>query len=369
MKKVPFFNYQKAFTDYEKQFLDITKNIINSGAFIMQGELAQFEKNIADYLGVKHVIGLANCTDALHIAVRAAGIGYGDEVIVPSHTMVASPAAIHFAGATPVLVDCGEDHLIDPDSVISAITDKTKAIMPVQLNGRTANMDRICAIAEEHNLLIIEDSAQGLGSKYKGKFAGTFGIAGTFSFYPAKILGCPGDAGALVTNDDEIARLVKLYRDHGRDEHGEVVMWGLNSRLDNLQAAYLDVQFKDYDQIINRRREIATIYHENLSSINELKLPAPPDSEPDHFDVFQNYEIEAERRDDLKKYLADNGVGTLIQWSGKAVHQHEKLGFKDYNLPVTDRLFERCIMIPMNMTLSDEDVLYVCEVIKKFYNE
>lgn len=366
VRNVPFFNYAKAFSDREDEYVAIFKDVLRRGAFILQKDVVQFEQNLADYLGVKHAIGLANCTDALVYALRAAKIGPGDEVIFPSHTMVASPSAIVAVGAVPVPADCGPDHLIDPASIEKAITGKTKAIMPVQLNGRTADMDAICGIAEKHGLKIVEDSAQGLGSKFKGKFAGTFGIAGTFSFYPAKILGCMGDGGALVTDDDEIARYVRLYRDHGRNDEGDVELWAGNSRLDNLQAAILDLQFKDYQDIIDRRRAIASLYQLRLGEVPQLMLPPAPGSEPDHYDTFQNYEIEADNRDALKAFLREQGVGTLVQWGGKAVHQFNALGL-NVSLPNTERLFERCLMLPMNITLTDDDVNYVCDQIKAFY--
>jgi dTDP-4-amino-4,6-dideoxygalactose transaminase len=195
---------------------------------------------LAQYVGAKYVLGMANATDALHLALRAAGIGSGDEVIFSSHTMVATPAAIHFAGATPVPVECGPDHLIDSVAVEAAITLRTKAILPTQLNGRVADMDALQSIASKHGLAIFEDAAQALGAKYKGRSAGTFGEAACVSFYPAKTLGCLGDGGCLITNSDRIYEQVGLLRDHGRDASGDVVLWGLNSRLDNLQAAILN---------------------------------------------------------------------------------------------------------------------------------
>ncbi|HJN13329.1 MAG TPA: DegT/DnrJ/EryC1/StrS family aminotransferase, partial [Pirellulaceae bacterium] len=239
-RKVPFFNYPDVYLSDENSLLSIMQDVCKRGAFIMQKDLREFEQNVASYVGVKHVVGLANATDALHLAVRAAGIGPSDEVIFSSHTMVATPAAVHFAGATPIPVDCGSDHLIDPDAVAAAITPRTKAIMPTQLNGRTADMDALEAIASKHGLLILEDSAQALGSKFKGRSAGTIGVAGCISFYPAKTLGCFGDGGCLLTNDDSIYEQTLLLRDHGRNADGDVVMWGLNSRLDNLQAAVLN---------------------------------------------------------------------------------------------------------------------------------
>jgi dTDP-4-amino-4,6-dideoxygalactose transaminase len=365
-RSIPFFNYKGAFTAHEEEYVTIFRDVIRRGAFIQQRDLVRFEENLRNYLGVKHAIGVGNATDGLVMAWRAAGLRPGDEVIFPSHTMVASPASVAHAGGIPVPVDCGRDHLIDPGALESAVTERTKAIMPVQLNGRTADMDRIQSIADKHGLYIIEDSAQALGSKFRGKFAGTFGRAGVFSFYPAKILGCFGDGGAVVTNDDAIARKVLLLRDHGRDETGEVVTWGFNSRLDNLQAAILDFQFRDYDSIITHRRLLASMYHSLLNGLNELLLPPAPDANQDHFDVYQNYEIQADRRDELKIFLAENGIGTIVQWGGKAVHQFTGLGLRG-RLPYTERLFERCLMLPMNMMVSTEDVDYICSRIRTFY--
>src|SRR3954469_13374537 len=205
-RTIPFFNYKGAFSSDERAYLDIVSDIIRRGAFIQQRDLIEFEARLADYLGVKHAIGVGNATDGLVMAFRAARIGAGDEVIFPSHTMVASPAAAAHCGATPVPVDMGDYHLIDPAAIEAAITPRTRAILPVHLNGRTCAMDPIMELARQHDLLVIEDAAQALGSQYKGRMAGTFGLAAAISFYPAKILGCFGDGGAVVTDDDETAR-------------------------------------------------------------------------------------------------------------------------------------------------------------------
>ena len=192
-------------------------------------------------------------------------------------------------------------------------------------------------------------------------------MAACISFYPAKTLGCLGDGGCVVTNDDRLARQLRLLRDHGRDEEtGEVLLWGLNSRLDNVQAAILVHKLERYDQTIERRRELAKLYEKHLNTITELVLPPGPDTDPVHFDIFQNYEIEAQRRDALRAYLRQRGVDTLIQWGGKAVHQFQALGLKA-SLPFTERLFERMIMLPMNQFLSDDDVEYVSDVVRDFY--
>jgi dTDP-4-amino-4,6-dideoxygalactose transaminase len=364
---IPFFRYTHLFAQQREEILSAMTAVMDRGAFILQSDLVEFETRIADFTTARYALGVANGTDALIIALRAAGIGPGDEVIVPSHTYVASAASIHFAGATPVLVECGPDHMIDPESAAAAVTNRTRAIMPVQLNGRTCDMDAIQKIADRHNLVIVEDAAQAIGSKFKGKNAGTFGIAAEISLYPAKILGCFGDGGILLTNDADMARKMSLLRDHGRDETGLVVTWGLNSRLDNLQAAILNVKLAQLESEIERRRQIARLYRDGLRDLEDIVLPPGPDDDPDHFDVYQNYEIESGRRDELRSYLEKEGVRTIIQWAGKPVHQFEGLGLANVDLPYTDRLFTRCFLLPMNTSLTDDEVSYICERIRKFY--
>ena len=364
--KVPFFNYQYIFKSNEEKFIDIIKDIGNRGAYILQRDLEEFETNLANYIGVEHALGVANGTDAIWLALIAANIGEGDEVIFASHTYIATANAIKFVGAVPVPADCRSDHMIDPESVKALITNKTKVILPTQLNGRCCQMDSLIKIAEDNDLIIIEDAAQGLGAKYKGKGIGTFGKGATISFYPAKNLGSFGDGGAFVTNDKKMYEKVKILRDHGRNEEGIFVDWGFNSRLDNLQAAILNFKLSYYDNEITRRREIASIYNEELSIIKEILLPPPPDTK-DYFDVFQNYEIEVERRDLLKKYLTENGIGTIIQWNGQPVHSLVSLGFKGSGLPYTEEMYKKCLMLPMNTSLSNQEVKYVCNKIKNFY--
>lgn len=365
--KVPFFNYPWVYKQYEDEILAKMKDVMERGAFILQSELQEFEKNLKKFLNVKYAYGVADGTNALIIALQAAGIGAGDEVIVPSHTYIASAASIHLVGAKAVPVECGVDHMLDVASAAKAVTKKTSAIMPVQLNGRTCNMDQVKELADNHMLKIIEDAAQALGSKYKGQCAGTFGKAGTYSFYPAKVMGCFGDGGGVVTNDDEMGEKLAFLRDHGRNAEGEVVDWGTNSRLDNLQAAVLDVKLKYYMQDIERRREVAGLYDTELKDVSELELPPAPDEDSSHFDIYQNYEIIAEKRDELKAFLAENDVGTLIQFGGKAIHQHKELGFEGINLPYTEELYTKFIMLPMNTSLSDDDVFYICSKVKEFY--
>ncbi len=269
VRSIPFFDYPHLFLSEEQELTAIFRDVGRRGAFILQEDLVRFERNLAAYLGVKYALGVANATDGLVLALRAAGIGAGDEVIFCSHTMVATAAAIHFAGAKPVPVECGDDHLIDPRAVEGAVTPRTRAILPTQLNGRTADMQALTAIAKRHGLAIVEDAAQALGSRFQGRAAGSFGAAAAFSFFPAKTLGCLGDGGAVVTNRDDVYQRVVELRDHGRGADGEIVSWGLNSRLDNLQAAILDFRLASYPTVIARRRELAGLYRNRLRSIQQ----------------------------------------------------------------------------------------------------
>jgi len=365
---IPFFNYSALFKEHEQDFIEIISDIGRRGAYVMQSDLSDFESKVAKYTGIKYAIGVANATDAMQLLLKAGGVGIGDEVIFCSHTMVATASAIAFTGATPVPVEAGTDHLIDPQSIVNAITSRTKAIMPTQLNGRVADMDRILQIANEYGLQVYEDSAQALGAKFNGQCAGSFGLGGCISFYPAKTLGCFGDGGMVLTNHDDIAATIKLMRDHGREEDGNVSVWGFNSRLDNLQAAILNLFFKDYDKTIERRRSLADLYHENLKVLDKLILPPSTNCESKNFDIYQNYEIEAEKRDELKEHLFNKGIDTLIQWGGKAVHEFKDLGFNQ-SLPVTAKMMRTSLMLPLNMTVTDNEVMYICQCITEFYND
>jgi dTDP-4-amino-4,6-dideoxygalactose transaminase len=227
-------------------------------------------------------------------------------------------------------------------------------------------MDAVRKLADQYGLMIVEDAAQALGSQYKGQCAGTFGKFGTFSFYPAKVLGCFGDGGAIVTNDDEVAAKLYALRDHGRNKEGIVLDWGTNSRLDNLQAAFLDFKLHTYPQEIIRRREIAAMYHNAFASIKELTLPPAPQEGADHYDIYQNYELAAERRDDLRAALKDKGIHTIVQWGGTPVHHFDFIKY-DQKLPHTDWFFERCFMLPMNTSLSDDDVSYIIDAVVTFH--
>ena len=365
-RAVPFYPYPQSFLAEEEELVGIFRDVGRRGAFVMQEDVRRFEDNLARFLGAWRVIGVANATDGLSIALIAAGVEAGSEVIFSSHTMVATAAAIHFAGANPVPVECGADHLMDAAAAESAITSRTSAILPTQLNGRTADMEALLGVTSRHGLLLVEDAAQALGSRFRGQCAGTFGASAAVSFFPAKVLGCLGDGGAVIANEERVGERAAALHDHGRDAQGDVAGWGFNSRLDNLQAAILDYRLRKYDSAIARRRELARGYDAALAAMGEVVRPPSPDSDSAHFDVFQNYEIEAERRDGLREFLSARGIGTLLPWGGKAVHQWEALGFET-RLPATERLFERVLLLPMHPWLADDDVQVVAAAVREFY--
>ena len=229
LRKVPFFDYPRLFLDDRDEILRTVEEVGLRGAFIMQKDLSEFEDRLAKYSGAKHSVGVANATDGLELAWLAVGLEKGDEVIISSHTMLATASAIVTAGGTPVPVEIGSDNLIDPDAISAAITSRTVGISPTQLNGRTCGMDAIMKIANDKKLVVVEDAAQALGSRFKGQHAGTFGVAGSFSFFPAKVLGCLGDGGGVVTNNSEIYEKLYQLHDHGRDTNGDIKSWGRNS--------------------------------------------------------------------------------------------------------------------------------------------
>lgn len=367
-KKVRFFDYPLQFKAHQHEYTEIIRNILSRGAYILGKDLEEFEVNLAKFCKCRYAIGVANCTDALLLSLYAAHIGTGDEVICVSHTFSATIEVVKLLGARPVFVDIGDDHNMDVDLVQKVLTSKTKAIIPVHLNGRIcSNMDKLLKIAKKHNLLIIEDAAQSLGATYKGKGAGTFGLSGCFSFYPAKLLGAFGDAGAVITGDGKFAEKIRMLRNHGRAKGPDIHCWGLNGRMDNLQAGILNYKLKKVSGWIKRRRQIAGLYNLGLSGLKELQLPLPPKENITHYDVFQNYEIEAQRRDALIKHLQRKNIQVAIPWGGKAVHQFTALGFKGVCLPKTEALFRKVLMLPIYPELENSQIAYIVRTIRDFY--
>lgn len=365
--KVRFVDYPSQFQKMRHDIMGTIESLFAHGDLMLRQQLRDFETHLAAFVGTRYAVGTSNCTDALMLSLRAAGIGPGDEVISVSHTFVATIAAIHHTGATPVLVDIGDDHNINVGLIERAITRRTKAIVPVHLNGRLCDMKQLMSIAKRHELLVIEDAAQALGASCDGVRGGAFGDAGCFSFYPAKLLGAYGDAGAVVTNREDIAEKVRRLRDHGRTPEGEVDGWSFNCRLDNLQAALLDLKLARLPEWINRRRELAGRYHATLSALRQCRLPPPPIEGGQYYDVYQNYEICAQDRDRLVAHLKANGIEILIPWGGKGVHQFKALGLSHFNLPATDRFFQDALMLPLHTELTNDQIDYVAATIRGFY--
>ncbi|MEM1524568.1 MAG: DegT/DnrJ/EryC1/StrS family aminotransferase [Nitrososphaerales archaeon] len=364
--KVPFVNFPEHYKRIKDEIDFAIKEVLLGGDYILRKHLKEFEENFAKFLGVKYAIGVGSGTDALYLSLKAAGINQGDEVITVAHTFVATIASIIHCGAKPILVDIGEDYNMDVEKVEEVITNKTKAIIPVHLNGRLCDMKRLMEIASKYNLIIIEDAAQALGASLDGVKAGTFGLTGCFSFYPAKILGGLGDGGMVVTNNKDVAEKILLLRDHGQKrEIGEILCYGFNSRLDNLQAAVLNVKLKYVPKWIERRREIAKLYHQALSNITKLKLPPPP-MNGRFYDVYQNYVIRAKRRDELVKHLMREGIEVLISWP-KPLHKHEALGLSNFHLPMTEQISKEVVSLPIYPELSNNDVNFVIQAIQTFY--
>jgi dTDP-4-amino-4,6-dideoxygalactose transaminase len=368
---VPFFDWRALYAERAESFGRIMHETARGGGFILQSAVDDFEQALAAFVGVKHAIGLSDCTNAMLIGLRASGIGPGDEVILPGHAFIAAAQSIHFAGGVPIPVELREgDWLVDPAAVRAAITRRTRAIMAVQVNGRVCAMDEICEIAAEHDLAVFEDSAQALGATLDGQGAGTFGAWGVFSFYPSKTLGCFGDAGALVTNDDDLAEKVRAMRNHGAGPDKAISadcdLWGTNARLDNIHAAILLYKLGYYTEAIGRRREIARLYAEAFTDLEALDLPPRPTDDPRRFDVFQNYEICCDDRDALRAHLAARGIGTIVQWGGTGVHSFRNLGF-DQHLPRTDRFFSRSMLLPMNHVLTDSQLTRVIDAVRGFF--
>ena len=367
MYKVPFVNYPEHYRIIWDEVMEAVKGALSNGDLILRDQLRQFEENIASFVGVKYAVGVNSGTDALFLSLKAAGVGQEGEVITVAHTFVATVAVIVYCGAKPILVDIGEDMNMDVNQVEKAITPKTKAIIPVHLNGRMCDMEKLMEIGNKHDLLIIEDAAQALGATFDGKKAGSFGLTGCFSFYPAKMLGAAGDGGVAVTNDEEIAEKIRLLRDHGYQRStGDVLYYGYNSRLDNVQAAILDVKLKHLPDWIERRREIACLYHQSLSGLQELKLPPPPFSNDRFFDVYQNYVIRAKERDRLVAHLEESNIEILVSWH-KPMHHHDALGLKHFHLPRTEQISKEVLSLPVYPELRDEQVESVRGTVHNFY--
>ena len=357
---IPFVDLKAQYQTIRNEVRTKIDAVLESTQFILGDAVEQFESDFANYLGVKHAIGVGSGLDALRIALDAAGVGAGDEVIIPANTFIATALAVSNTGARPVLVDCKEDtYQLNPSLIEAAITPRTKVIMAVHLYGQSADMNSILDLARSHNLEVIEDAAQAHGTTFLNKKCGTFGLAGCFSFYPGKNLGAYGDGGAVVTNNDELAEKVRRLRNYGQREKYVHLDKGTNSRLDTLQATVLSVKLKHLDRWNEARRQHAAIYSDALAS-NDLIVPTL-DSRSSH--IFHLYVVRTRTREKLQKHLNSQGIQTGIHYP-IPIHLQQaygELGLGRGAFPVTEKLADEILSLPMFPELSSQQIERVLE--------
>ena len=361
---IEFVNLKRQYDLYREEYEEAALRVLRSGWYILGNELDEFEKMFADKLGIKHVIGVNSGTDALILALRSLGIGEGDEVIVPSYTYIASVLGITENGAAPVLAEPDSFFCLDESRLEPLITERTKAILPVHLYGHPCNMDVICQIAEKHHLYVIEDCAQSHGAQYKGKQTGTFGQIGCFSFYPTKPAGAMGDAGALAVNDDKLAEKLRMIRNYGSIKKYVNELSGINSRMDEMQAAILKISIHHLDEGNEYRRQIA---HEYLEGIHNQKIKLP-ETRKGCMHVWHVFPVFTENRDGLYDYLLENDIKTLIHYPIPP-HLQKSLSFLgkqrgDY--PVAEYYAKHELSLPIYNGMPMEDVKTIIRIINQF---
>jgi dTDP-4-amino-4,6-dideoxygalactose transaminase len=369
-RNVPFVDLAAQYEEIELEVNAAIAGVLRRGDFILGEGVRRFEAEFAAYCDAKHGIGVDSGTSALEMAVRAFGIGPGDEVITAANTFIATALAITHAGATPVLVDIDPvSYTIDPDLIEGAITERTKAIIPVHLYGHPADMDRIMEIAREHDLVVIEDASQAHGARYRGVRVGSIGHAAAFSLYPAKNLGAYGDAGIVVTNDAEIAEAVTLLRNYGSKEKYRHLVLGFNRRLDTMQAEVLSVKLRYLDSWNAARRDHAQHYGNLLADVTgDLVIPAvSPGIEP----VYHVYVIQVAERDRLISELAERHISTVVHYPIPIHLQpaYASLGYGAGEFPVTEAAAERIVSLPMYAEMSENDIAFVAEAVAAFVRE
>ncbi len=364
MRQVPYINFSAQFAEEKADLMAIVERVFQRGELVGGSAIDVLEDALAKICGTRHAVALNSGTDALTLGMKALGLGPGDEIITPPNSFVASTAAIIAIGATPVFADVRDDQNIDPMAVEAALSPRTAAIMPVHLTGRAADMDPLQKIADRHGLAIVEDAAQSIGCKYKDRPSGSFGQIGCFSAHPLKNLNAAGDAGFLVTDDEAIARKVRLLGNHGLADRNTVVSWGTVSRMDVLQAEILFYRLHKLDQIILARRSNAECYRASLSAVPIYIAPCQ-DSE---FNTFHLFVVQTERRDELMACLGKQGIATGIHYP-VPVHLQPAaagLGYKKGSFPHCERQAEQILSLPVNQYLSAEDIDWVSRSIKEF---
>jgi len=357
---IPILDLKRQYESIKNEINSALYDVAESGKYILGPNVKKLEQDIAEYLDTKHTIGVASGTDALHLALMALGVGPGDEVITVSFTFVATTEAIGMVGADPVFVDINPDTFnMDVNLIEAQITDKTKAILPVHLYGQPCEMDKIMELAEKHNLYVIEDCAQAFGAEYKGKKVGSFGHCGCFSFFPSKNLGCMGDGGLVSTNSDEINDKIRCLRAHGakvKYYHDEL---GVNSRLDEMQAAVLNVKFKYIDRWNEARRQAAYRYNKFFEG-SEVVAPVEIDNIKA---VYHQYTVKVPDRDDMQNKLKEAGIGTMIYYPVPLHKQKVHAHLKPVSLPETEKCTETVLSLPIFPELKEDEQKYIAETI------
>lgn len=365
--QIPASRLDRAYQKYQKEFEEKTLEVLRSGWYIMGEELERFEKNYAAWVGTKYCIGVASGLDALILAVRALGIGEGDEVLVQANTFIASVMGISINGATPVFVEPDEYYGIDAQKLQDKITEKTKAILVVHLYGQACNMNQVQKVCEDNHLYLVEDCAQSHGATWNGQMTGTFGDIACFSFYPGKNLGAFGDAGAVVTNDAQLDRRIRMLRNYGSEKRYHNKEVGLNSRLDELQAGLLDVRLRHMGEMTAEKQTLAERYTNGIK--NPLIVLPRVRNEAVH--VWHQYVIRCKERDSLKAYLEEKGIGTTIHYPIPP-HMSEAyayLGYHKGDLPIAEKYADEVLSLPTYYGMTEEEQQYVIDTINAFEAE
>jgi len=361
---IKFLDLKKVNERFRAEMDAAVKRVLDSGWYLLGKEVEAFEQEFAAYCGTKHCIGVANGLDALTLILKAYGFGPGDEIIVPANTFIATLLAVSANGCTPVLVEPDwNTRLIDVNRIEEAVTPRTKAIMVVHLYGRAVEMERVWEIAKRYNLKVIEDSAQAHGAKYQGLRCGNLGDASGFSFYPGKNLGCLGDGGAVTTNDEELVTKIRAIRNYGSDYKYHHIYKGMNSRLDEIQAALLRVKLPHLDEDNARRRAIAERYRHEIRN-PRVELPQVPSDPEGH--VWHVFAVTCRERDDLLKYLEGKGIQTNIHYPTPPHRQGAYKELEKQSFPISERMHREIASLPMSPALSDEEVTQVVEAINEF---
>lgn len=364
--KVPFATFLPMHNEIRQELDSAYNRVLDKSYFIQGDECRKFEEEFAEYCGVKYCVGVATGLDALFLILKAMNIGNGDEVIVPSNTYIATALAVSYTGAKPIFVEPEiETFNINPSRIEEKITSNTKAIIAVHLQGRTADMEAINVIAKKHNLKVIEDAAQAHGAKYKGKKAGSLGDAAGFSFYPGKNLGALGDGGCVTTNDKALADKIRALGNYGSDYKYHHIYKGVNSRLDEIQAAFLRVKLPYLDKWNDDRKKTAKKYLDGITN-PLITLPLPTTKDYEH--IYHVFVIRCDKRDELEEYLNKNGIGTVKHYP---IPMHEQkcykdLGIKHGELPIGEEISRTVLSIPMYYGMTDEEINYVIDKINKF---